>query len=148
MRLSRHAKEHPLAIWISACALILGSYLLLDPTAGAEAPQLSDWPTWGVFLWGASYALGGLLALIGLVRPEPKYEATGMMLMATAYATTLISAIFVFPVPLTILFLTALTGGTFTRAVSLARRSGEQAESLEEVLAVLDRRKANKSQSR
>lgn len=139
MKLSEHAKDHPLAIWLSASAMILGAALLISPTLGDKSASLSPWPTYLVAMWGAAFALGGLLSVVGLAKTKAKIEAAGMVLLSTAFAATAISAGFTSPSLLSLVFLGALAGGTGHRAISLMNRPpADITGDLDQLLAKLD----------
>lgn len=122
MKLSPHVKDHPLAFSLAIAAAILGALLIVTPVLAATSPSLAVLPPLGVVIWGLWFFLGGLMSAIGMNRMQPRLEATGMMLQSSAYLTTLVSTLVVFPNPLSIIFLGALTIGTYFRAVILRNR--------------------------
>ena len=123
----RHSylREHPLALWFSIGAIVTGLPLLVAPFLADSSSALELLPPWAIFLWAASYALGGLLSLIGMVKLKPRLEAAGMTLLASALSVTVISIIAARGpgALLSVAFLLTLAIGCASRAYFLTGRA-------------------------
>jgi hypothetical protein len=75
--------SHPLALWVSVGIAFTGWLNLLFPEPAAESSTALVFPGWLLLMFNLSWAIGGSLSVIGLLRGKPRIEGIGMTLLAS-----------------------------------------------------------------
>lgn len=115
--LRQSAKRYPLALALSAAAILLGTGLVVAPELAHRSPSIAVMPVWGVVLWGLFFLLGGAATTFGILTGARNHESAGSTLQGTAYGCAAVSAMFATagPSPLGVLFLLAIAIGFVAR---------------------------------
>lgn len=123
-RMSTYARLHPLAISVAAGSVLLGGLLTIYPNTALTSPIAESVTGLGIRLWGAFFIVGGLAALKGLLTGSRPAESSGMSMLSTAYAASILPPIFDPGVPLSPLLIacSSLACGCLARAYGIASR--------------------------
>jgi hypothetical protein len=91
-----YLQSHPLAIWLSLGIAFTGCVNLILPDLSESSVALVL-PPLLVMVFNLTWAAGGALSAIGLLRGKPKIEAAGMSLLASGLFSLFVSVFYVRP---------------------------------------------------
>lgn len=77
---------HPLLFSVASAALVGGIFLLCYPDGLAASSIGLAAPGRLEIAWAGCYAIGGAMVICGMLRLQPTVEASGLCLLAGAYA--------------------------------------------------------------
>lgn len=125
-----YVREHPLALSFAAGAIVVGLMLTASLIADiAPPPSLEPLAPPLRIGWAFTYAVGGLLACAGVLLRQPRLEAPGFALLASALGIATVTSLAVGRGSASGAFLLSLAFGSAARAISLTgwtRRSSQR----------------------
>lgn len=115
---------HPLAAWFYLGIVLAGVAIVVDPDLAAKSSPLVTLPRWTFYAWGITYTVGGIFALLGIVRAWPKIEAAGTALLASAFLVNYVTTVYLdHTAAFRGLFVLCLSIGTWQRSYYLANKA-------------------------